>query len=358
MTLGSIVRKIHLWVGITCGLLASVSGITGAMYVWQPELTAALNPELLIAKNIDTLDDAVFIQTASFLAATHSDSISKMFLPYREQQTISIQFTNGETKYYNPENGQFLGDKSASIVFFEDLLEFHRTLLIPKIGKYVTGTSTIIFLLLILLSGIYIWYKTYCTKFKNGFKLKWKSKKKKFNFDLHKLLGVSFFIPLLAIAFTGAYFTYNTYYKKALSVIDSKPALEQVAQIDTTTSFKDILLHSDKSYALRAIYYPKNANDVYRFRYIKSRFITQGLRKTKELTISTNQKIISLSDYRYDPVSDRIAAQFYPVHIGEIAGTFGRILVFIAGLIPITLYITGFRIYLSKKRRTRKKGLV
>jgi len=354
MALGSIVRKIHLWVGITFGLVASISGISGAMYVWQPELSSALNPELLKMKNIGGLDDAVFLQTASFLTATHSDSIGKMFLPYREQQTISIEFKNGKTNYYNSENGQYLGEKSASIVFFEDLLKFHRTLLIPKIGKYVTGTSTVIFLLMILLSGIYIWCKTYSTSLKNGFKIKWKSKKNKFNFDLHKVLGVSFFIPLLVISFTGGYFTYNSYYEKVLSVLDSKVKPRQIVQNDIPSSFKEALLHSDKSYVLRAIYYPKEANGFYKFRYIESRFITQGLRKTKELTIGSNKKIISLTDYRDDTTSHRMAAQFYPVHIGEIAGTFGRILVFIAGLIPVTLYITGFRIYRSKKLRIRK----
>lgn len=354
MALGTIVRKIHLWVGITCGLVASISGISGAMYVWQPELSAALNPELLKMKNIDSLEDAVFLKTAASLTATHSDSISKMFLPHREQQTISIEFENGKTNYYNSENGQFLGEKSASIVFFEDLLKFHRTLLIPKIGKYVTGASTIIFLLLILLSGIYIWYKTYSVNLKNGFKIKWKSKKKRFNFDLHKVLGVSFIIPLLTIAFTGAYFTYNSYYKKALSVLDSKTILKQELQNHNPSSFAAILSDSDKSYALRAIYYPKDANDNYRFRYIENRFKTQGLRRTKELTVSTDLKSISSTDYRNDTTSNRLAAQFYPVHIGEIAGLFGRILVFIAGLIPITLYITGFRICLFKKRRTRK----
>ncbi|RTY72565.1 PepSY domain-containing protein [Flavobacterium sp. LS1P28] len=354
MALGNIVRKIHFWVGITCGLVASISGLSGAMYVWQPEFSAALNPELLKMKNIDSLEDDVFLKTASSLATTHSDSISKMFLPYREQQTISIEFKNGKTNYYNSENGQFLGEKSASIVFFEDLLKFHRTLFIPKIGKYVTGTSTIVFLLLILLSGIYIWYKTYSSTLKNGFKIKWKSKKKKFNFDLHKVLGVSFFIPLLTISFTGAYFTYNSYYKKALSVLDSRTILKQETQNKNPPSFATILLDSDKSYDLRAIYYLKDANDNYRFRYIESRFKTQGLRKTKELTVSTNLKTISLTDYRNDATSNRLAAQFYPVHTGEIAGLFGRILVFIAGLIPLTLYITGFRIYLSKKRRLRK----
>ncbi|WP_367753777.1 PepSY-associated TM helix domain-containing protein [Flavobacterium sp. WC2430] len=354
MALGNIVRKIHLWVGITCGLVASISGISGAMYVWQPEISAALNPELLKMKNIDSLEDAVFLKTASSLTTTHSDSISKMFLPHREQQTISIEFKNGKTNYYNSENRQFLGEKSASIVFFEDLLKFHRTLLFPKIGKYVTGTSTIIFLLLILVSGIYIWYKTYSTTLKNGFKIKWNSKKKKFNFDLHKVLGVSFFIPLLTIAFTGAYFTYNSYYKKALSVLDSKVILKQETQNNNPSSFAAILSDSDKSYALRAIYYPKDVNDNYRFRYIENRFKTQGFRKTKELAVSTNLKTVSLTDYRNDATSNRVASQFYPVHIGEIAGIFGRILVFIAGFIPITLYITGFRIYLSKKRRKRK----
>lgn len=353
MPLGSIVRKIHLWVGITCGLIASISGISGAMYVWQPELSAALNPELLRMKNIDSLDDDVFLKTAASLMATHSNTISKMFLPYREQQTISIEFKNGITNYYNSQNGQFLGEKSDSIVFFEDLLKFHRTLFIPSIGKYVTGTSTIVFFLLILLSGINIWYKTYRIKVRNGFKINWKSKRKKFNFDLHKVLGVSFFIPLWIIAFTGAYFTYNSYYKKALSVLDKKD-FKQTTQTKNYLSFEEILFNSDKVYALRAIYYPQKPNENFRLRYVESRFITKGLRKTKELTVNTKLEIISLTDYMNDATSKRLAAQVYAVHIGEIAGLFGRILVFISGLIPIVLYITGFKIYLSKKRRTRK----
>ncbi len=325
------------------------------MYVWQPELTAALNPELLKAKNIDALDDAVFAQTASFLADTHADSISKIMLPYRGQQTISIQFKNGKTKYYHPENGRFLGNASASIVFFEKLLEFHRTLFIPKIGKYVTGTSTLVFLLMILASGIYIWSKNYGSNLKEGFRLKWNSKRKKFNFDLHKVLGIGFFVPLLIIAFTGAYFTYNSYYKKALSILDR----ERVApskQTATITSFNEALLHSDESYALWAIYYPQNANEDYRFRYIKNRYIVPGLRKTKEQILITDHGMTTLADYGNSTLSNRIAAQFYPIHIGEIAGTFGRILVFISGLVPITLYITGIRIYLSKKRRRKRKS--
>lgn len=351
-----IIRKIHLWLGLTCGLLASFSGLTGALYVWQPEITGVLNPELLQVENKTDLEAIDFSKTAANLIEIHQDSIDKVYLPYREQQTISILFKNGETAFYNPSNGVFLGGKSNSILFFENLLQLHRTLGIPVIGKYVMGTSAIIFFFMILFSGFFIWWKAYGTSLKDGLKIKFKKKKKKkFNYDLHKVLGVGFFIPLFIMAFTGAYFTYNSYYKKGLSVLDSKAPTAQESKIGHSLSFKAALANADTDYALRAIYFPKNSTEDYKFRYVENRFITAGLRRTKEMQLSTSENITAFSDYRFDTVSNQIAAQFYPVHIGEIAGLFGRILVFISGFIPITLYITGFKIYRSKKKRKKIK---
>ncbi|WP_146032853.1 PepSY domain-containing protein, partial [Arenibacter sp. NBRC 103722] len=47
ITFNRIIRNLHLWLGLTCGLIASISGLTGSLYIWQPELSAMLNPELL-----------------------------------------------------------------------------------------------------------------------------------------------------------------------------------------------------------------------------------------------------------------------------------------------------------------------
>ncbi|MCX2679122.1 PepSY-associated TM helix domain-containing protein [Galbibacter sp. EGI 63066] len=392
------IRKIHLWSGITCGLIASFSGLTGSLYVWQPEITAALNPELLKVENIEDIEDAAILKSVASLIETHKDNInqqppgkstkhkpetyknistqaclfgrqasehykshlvSKIFLPYREQQTISIQFKNGKTNYYHPLTNEFLGEKSASISFFENLLNLHRTLGVPKIGKYIIGTSAVIFFLFILTSGVYIWWKVYAKNLREGFKIKWKSKKRKFNFDLHKTFGIYFFIPLLIIAFTGAYFTYNTYYKSALKIFDGDPKTslnhQQKQVVKDSSIFNELLSNTNESYALRAIYFPQDKTAPYRFRYIEDRYIKAGLRKTKEVEISAKGEITTLSDFRFDSNSNRIAAQFYPIHIGEIAGVYGRILVFISGLVPLVLFITGFRMYRLKKSKTKKR---
>lgn len=344
----------HLWLGLSCGLIASISGLTGSLYIWQPEITALLNPGLLTIEQINPYDEDSLHRTAYKLVQLHRDSLVKINLPYREQHTISLVYMNGETHYYHPISAAFLGEKSVSIQFFESLLNFHRTLGIPKIGKYITGTSTILFFLLLLSSGAYLWWITYRTNFIKGFKIKWKAKKKKMIYDLHKVIGVSFFIPLMVIAFTGAYFTYNIYYKTALNIFDysEKPKLdEQEHTIVSSMPYEDPLCDPDKDYDLRSIILPKNDQDGYHFRYIQDRFLMAGLRKTKELKFDSQGNIASLTDFETDLSSNRIAAQFYPVHIGEIAGILGRIIVFISGLIPIILYISGLRLYLLKRKK-------
>ncbi len=358
MPFSKIVKKIHLYLGLSCGILVSISGVTGSMYVWQPEITAALNPKLLKVDAINTISEENLLKTSLALYEKHKDTVAKIFLPYREQQTISVDYTNGKTLYYHPENGIVLGQKSASISFFEDLLKIHRTLGIPEIGKYIVGGSTLLFFLFLLTSGIFLWWKRYKLNFKKGVKIKWKRNKKRLNYDIHKSLGIIFFFPLLIVAFSGAYFTYVTYYKTVFNIVDavsSNAQTEKNISVDIT-AVKQLLENPDKVYWLRAIYFPKDPNDVYQFRYIKNRFITPGLRKTKELKISQNGKVIKSTDFEGDPLSEQIAAQMYPIHIGEIAGLLGRILVFISGFIPMILFITGLRFYYFNKLKVDNRS--
>ncbi|WNH10992.1 PepSY domain-containing protein [Thalassobellus suaedae] len=163
-----------------------------------------------------------------------------------------------------------------------------------------------------------------------------------------------FFTPLFVIAFTGAYFTYNTFYKSALKFFDefkNTQVNETIKTSEDFLEFSDVLNNSNETYALRAIYFPKDSTSDYRFRYIKDRFIIAGFRKTKEVELSLDGKKTTLSNFKFDTNSKRIAAQFYPIHIGEIAGLFGRVLVFISGLVPILLFITGFKVYKAKGKR-------
>lgn len=339
---------------MSCGILASISGFTGAMYVWQPEITAALNPKLLKVDSLEEISEKALLKTSFALYENQKDSVAKIFLPYREQQTISISYINGSTIYYHPITGKPLGPKSASIIFFEDLLKVHRSLGIPEFGKYIVGGSAVMFFLFLLTSGLFLWWKKYKFDFNKGIKIKWKRNRKRFNYDVHKTLGFLFFLPLLIMAFTGGYFTYNSYYKNGFKLINefsenSNP--ENKIKLGSALDIQDLLENPDEKFSLRAIYFPKNPSEAYQFRYIKERLIVSGYRRTKELKLDVNGKLINYTSFNSDSNSEKIAAQMYPIHIGEIAGLLGRILVFISGFVPLILLFTGLRFYYFRKNR-------
>lgn len=341
------IKFIHLWLGLTCGLLATISGITGALYVWQPEIVRAVDSKLLFVTDGKLPAEKVILSTAKKIVKEHKQ-LQKIFLPYREQQTISIIDKEGLTYYYHPEKAELLGAKTKTIIFFEDLLNIHRSLGIPNVGKYIVGTSSVIFFLFLLSSGVFLWWRTYSNKLKKGLYIKWKAKKKRLNYDIHKTVGILFFIPLSIIAFTGGYFTYHQLYKSGFSVLDTadKTSTKTGEKFTMDMAFAE----TNNSYYLRAVYFPTNDNNNFKYRYVNHREMTSGLRKTKEITTNENNIITSFSDYNSDLLSEKITAQMYVFHLGEIAGFLGRFLIFLSGFVPLTLLITGLRFYLSGKK--------
>ncbi|WP_233899656.1 PepSY-associated TM helix domain-containing protein [Tenacibaculum piscium] len=215
-----IIKTLHLWLGLTVGAIVSFSGITGALYVWQPEISSYLTAKEL---HIDTFDKTKIsyqknIQTVAKLTEIHGDSIKKIQLPYRKNNYIILTFLNGTTSYYHPEKGVYLGSNLKTNSFFKTLLQLHRNLCFKPYGSYIIGVSSLIFFFLILISGFLLWHRSYKRRWKKGFTINWYSSKKKFNYNLHKVAGIYFIIPLITLSFSGAYFTFYKEYRTLLSV--------------------------------------------------------------------------------------------------------------------------------------------
>lgn len=174
-----------------------------------------------------------------------------------------------------------------------------------------------------------------------------------FIYDLHKVVGIVFLMPLMVIAITGSFFTFSPRYKALLRMTDTMTISSAKAQnIDNSVGIPTELIKtpSKDDYKLRAVYFPTSSTGNYRFRYISNRAIKAGLRKTKELEINQAYHVVSVNDFNHAPRSEKIAGQVYPVHIGEIIGITGRIFVFISGFIPMLLLITGYRFFRARKR--------
>ena len=89
--------------------------------------------------------------------------------------------------------------------FFHFIDEGHTNLWMPpQVGRQVVSWSTLIFFLM-LITGIALWWpKRWNRKNRDqAFKVRWKSKFKRLNYDLHNVLGFYSLIVSVLFAFTG-----------------------------------------------------------------------------------------------------------------------------------------------------------
>lgn len=109
------------------------------------------------------------------------------------------------------------------------ILDLHTTLTLGETGRIITGVASLIFALLMLTKGLYLWYPNKIGRIKLSFKIKRKASPKRFNYDLHNISGFYFFIPLFLAGFTGAAFYFIDETKWLFNTITfSEPAEESI----------------------------------------------------------------------------------------------------------------------------------
>ena len=69
-----------------------------------------------------------------------------------------------------------------------------------------------------------------------------------------------------------------------------------------------------------------------------------------------NGKVVKLDIFKKKPFNERVAGSIKAIHVGNVYGTFTKILYFLACLIATSLPITGTMIWLNKmKKKTKGK---
>jgi uncharacterized iron-regulated membrane protein len=70
-------------------------------------------------------------------------------------------------------------------------------------------------------------------------------------------------------------------------------------------------------------------------------------------------EILMEHDARRMPASSRLMFEWiFPTHTGDIAGEAGRLLMFVSGLAPSVLFVTGLYVWFCKRRRRNAPACV
>lgn len=375
---------LHKWLGLITGLVVLIVSLTGCLTVFQDELQLMTHPEKFFIER-QNLQPSKTIPLSKLIRIAEAklnpgEKISRVDVFPQDNRTwvfraiktnkdaffYSDYFTYYKRVFVNPYTGNVQVVENTKANFFQIVLQLHMNLLLgKKYGHVIVGFSTIFFAV-ICLTGIVLWWpKKWKPKtLKNSFSINFKANKKRFNYDLHNVLGFYSLLFALLFAFTGLVFAFPAF-KKAVSgqlnSLDSKeeqklslPLIPQTASGILDNSFDYVLSHHPIADQLSV----RLEKDIAEPQTIQVRM--EKNRTGIFYGYSFNQKTGQLDELKSSDnlqLGSRVTSLNYDLHVGSIGGIYTKILAFLASLVCTSLPVTGFIIWLNKYKKSKKRKL-
>lgn len=368
MTFKKTIGKLHLWLGLSSGLIVFIIAITGCIYAFQEEIQNATQPYRFVEKQ-----DQPFLLPSEIQTVADSALPNKHFhavMHYKNgQSSVAIYYSRDEYYYYvyvNPYSGEVLKVKNMEEGFFHFILDGHFYLWLPEdIGQTVVASATLVFLIMII-TGLILWWPKNKNGRKQRFSIKWKNVRwRRKNYDLHNVMGFYVWVVAFIFAFTGLIFGFQWFKQGVFYTLSGG---EQFVQYynpvsDTTSVYGHNLAPIDKVWLMMEQEYPDadwievhppennidaiaaNANPD-ASTYWKTDFRYFDQHTLEELPVTHVWSRIDKATF---------AAKFlrmnYDIHVGAILGLPGKIIAFLFSLVIASLPITGFFIWYGRNKK-------
>ncbi|MBN2816797.1 MAG: PepSY domain-containing protein [Campylobacterales bacterium] len=364
--MGKILHKLHLYLGLLSALILMTVATTGAILSYEKQLLALLHKESFI---VEPQGSKLSVEelTSRFLMQKPDAKINAISISKAEDASYSITIASkesrkGENYYINPYNGKILPQVTTHN-FFKFAENIHRRLLLGEVGKQIVGASVLI-LLYLLFSGVYIYMPKIKRGFVNAMKVNFKAKGRSFLYTLHGAVGLWVIPVYLTISLTGLYWSYHWYnellhnitgieqHKRVDMKKMGKRAQREESSIELTKiqkAFDTFNLEVKNCYKDASLRLPRTGNE-YTFIYIDKKPAHPYARNKFVVDMQTMQ----IKEHeRYDDKTfvDKVMHSIFALHSGEYFGWIGQLLFFIAALMMPLIAITGFMLYLNRRKK-------
>lgn len=376
--------KIHLWLSVPLGILVSIICLSGATLVFEQEITRALDPQLYRVAPPEGVQPLAPSQLAARIREQMPDTLKLSSLQLsgdpREACMAGFEGSARRTLSVNPYTGEVNG-WTKKYGFFQTTRKLHRWLMDapaakgqPSIGKGVVGVTTLL-LVVILVSGLAIWVPRTRKALKQRLKVSCTNGWRRFWYDSHTVLGFYAALFLLAMALTGLTWSFGWYREAAYSLFgggaqqtaaSSQPAKGNSVRparggeggrgVETAAEPFDYAVWDGVLDELK-VRYPVYKTITLNER--NARIVPDphtSMRRTDTARFDPRDgRIEGIDRYRDAPRSQSLRGWFYAFHTGSWGGMTTKILYFLSALIGGTLPLTGYYLWLKKRRRTAKK---
>jgi sulfite reductase (NADPH) flavoprotein alpha-component len=373
--LKKVLFQVHWFFGITAGLVLALMGITGALYSFEDEIVDALNPDVLFVQPQGR--QLSLAEMVSKVEAQGKDKVAMFRIDVGGDRIAQVWFTpppgqrRGEMHNFNPYTGAFTED-AVGQDFFGFILNLHRFLAAGEYGKQVTAACTLI-LIFFCLSGLYLRWPRKPLNWRVWLTMDWAKKGRSFNWDLHSVFGTWCLVIYLLLAITGLMWSYDWFSNGMTKLIGDPPvageqrrgtgarpvpaAKEAPKEIAASAPDYDAIWQTIqsaagpdlKAYNLRMPQAPGQMATV--FYLLKT---APHARALNQISLDpADGTLKAVSRYSEKGLGSQLLISNYALHTGSYFGLIGRIVVTVAALLMPLFFITGWLLYLDRRRKKR-----
>lgn len=360
---------VHRWFGFISGLVVFVISVTGCIFCFQDEIQDTFYSYRKVEVQAKPILQPSVLQQLSLEKYPEGKITSILYLgPERSVLVRLADHKKVMALYFNPYSGKLLYSGVFKETFFQFIKTVHLYLFLPReIGKIVSGVSVIIFVI-IMITGLVLWWPKRKSDRKRSFTIKWGAKFKRVNYDLHNVLGFYVTAIVIITAITGLSFSFKWMSKGLYNTANlgkSFPLEKKPFKSDSTA----VALYAQTDRVVNQVYQSVQKTSP----RAESFLLIPGATKGSPLAVTAycNALYFGHSDnYAFDKYSGKLLNVIpysaksagmklnnlnYDIHTGQVAGLLGKIIVFLCSLVSASLPVTGLILYLGKKKKPKKK---
>lgn len=358
--------QVHLWTGLSIGLVVLLVGLSGSVIVFYHELYEWQEPKVELRPGAPALSVERLLREARL---RYPDlEITNVYLPVHEGQAVRLMTSAPDSVrwpylYLHPQTGELVGETVTREPFLDWAYRLHIYLLAGETGYTVNGVCAFLAAGMCL-SGLVLWWpgvKIWARALKVKLGASWK----RVNYDLHSVVGFWSAACLALVFLTGAYFRFPEPFIVVVEAVTQSSAQRGSPTVEgrdvPRISAAEAMAIAEREIPdamTTMLGVPTQPADAY---YVRRKRETDRLHLGSNFLYLDpyNGKVLSKEvDGENQPLARTVLRWFGYIHFGTFGGVATQVLWVFLGLTPGALFCTGFLMYWNRvlSRRWRRLG--
>ena len=318
--------QVHKWIGLLLAALIVPISFSGAVLVWHEEIERVIHPERFAVTAGPAIGADAYLAAARAVIGPEA-RVSALAMPRGgEAAVVSASAAPGKggppvrtSVYLDPPTGRVMAVARSNEGLLRVLHVLHGSLYVPGVGRQVVGWIGVA-MMLSAFTGLWLWWPA-TGRWTRG--LKWK-RHPNTDTNLHYRFGFWIALPLFVLSLTGAWISFPAFFGKLSG--EARPAGGRPQPVARPNLAIGDVLGAAGGGKVESIAWPTDKKAAWTLR-------------TADGQISVDDATRAVT--REPAPASGVARLMRRIHDGTGMGIVWRVVIFLGGMIPVGLAVTG-----------------